>query len=143
MNADCPHIQITTRGWITAGVLTAGLLMASGASAQTSSPGPSGSALFSTYCATCHGSSAKGDGPLASEMKTRPANLTLIAKRSGGTFPSAQVARTIDGRSPVKGHGGKDMPVWGDVLPKSTDTAPVDQKIESLVRYLESIQAKP
>jgi mono/diheme cytochrome c family protein len=125
-----------------AGVLTTGLL-ASSAGAQPR-PTPSGSALFSTYCATCHGSSAKGDGPLASEMKNRPADLTQIAKRNGGTFPAVQVARTIDGRSPVKGHGGRDMPVWGDVFPKSTaDSTPVDEKIQSLVRYLESIQVKP
>jgi mono/diheme cytochrome c family protein len=128
---------------IMAGLLTAGLVPASRASAQSSTPGVGGSTIFSTYCAACHGTSAKGDGPLASSLRTRPADLTQIAKRNGGTFPAAQVERTIEGRSPVKGHGGPDMPVWGDAFAKSSDTMPADQKIQRLVRYLESIQVKP
>jgi len=43
-----------------------------------------GADLFRTYCASCHGTSARGDGPLADSMRRRPANLTEIAKRNGG-----------------------------------------------------------
>ena len=112
--------------------------------AQTPLDSVSGRSTFALYCASCHGTSATGDGPLASAMKKRPADLTQIAKRNGGTFPSDLVARTIDGRSPAKGHGGGDMPVWGDAFAKSTrDTATVEQKIQRIVRYLESMQVKP
>jgi len=109
--------------------------------AQTSSP--SGSSTFGLYCASCHGSSAKGDGPMASVLSKRPADLTQIAKRNGGTFPSELIAKVIDGRSPAKGHGGGEMPIWGDAFAKSSDPTPVADKIARLVAYLETIQAKP
>jgi nucleotide-binding universal stress UspA family protein/mono/diheme cytochrome c family protein len=105
-----------------------------------------GGELFRTYCATCHGTAARGDGPLASSMTRRPANLTEIAKRNGGAYPSELVFRTIDGRNPVRGHGGPDMPVWGDAFARSRDGGDLDRvkrMIQSLVDYLESIQARP
>jgi len=102
-----------------------------------------GRPTFDLYCVSCHGTSAKGDGPLASSLTPRPADLTLIAKRNGGTFDSDQIARIIDGRKPVKGHGGGEMPVWGDAFAKSVDKTPVEEKIQKLVEYLQAIQAKP
>jgi nucleotide-binding universal stress UspA family protein/mono/diheme cytochrome c family protein len=105
-----------------------------------------GSAVFQTYCASCHGTSARGDGPLASSMSRKPANLTEIAKRNGGQYPSEMVFRTIDGRQPVRGHGGADMPVWGDAFKRSRDGGDEDRikrVITSLVDYLESIQLRP
>jgi mono/diheme cytochrome c family protein len=128
---------------VAVGIVFAGMCQARTVFAQPEVGGASGSAIFGTYCAACHGTSAKGDGPLASSLKTPPANLTLIASRNGGTFSSDQVSRIIDGRSPVKGHGGGDMPVWGDAFGKSNDAMPVTEKIRRLVVYLESIQAKP
>jgi len=104
-----------------------------------------GAEVFRTYCATCHGTSARGDGPLASSMKRKPANLTEIAKRNGGEFPADMVFRTIDGRQPVRGHGGPDMPVWGDAFERSQeagDQARVKSVIQSLVDYLGSIQLR-
>ena len=124
-------------------MILAGLCWARSAGAQSSGPGPSGQGTFAVYCATCHGTSAKGDGPLSSSMSRRPADLTLIAQRNHGTFSADQVARIIDGRNPMKGHGGGEMPVWGDAFAKTVDTTPVDEKIRRLVRYLESIQVKP
>jgi nucleotide-binding universal stress UspA family protein len=105
-----------------------------------------GGELYRTYCATCHGTSAKGDGPLASSMTRKPADLTEIAKRNGGQYPTELVFRTIDGRKPVRGHGGPDMPVWGDAFERSRDGGDPDRvkrMIQSLVDYLESIQARP
>ena len=139
-----------------AALLVAGLLLspfgAPAASAQdTPAPAPqfknvaAGSDLFRTYCASCHGVTARGDGALAESMTRRPANLIEIAKRNGGEFPSAMVFRTIDGKNPVRGHGGPDMPVWGDAFARSrrgTDPEQVKQMIDSLVDYLESIQLR-
>ncbi len=105
-----------------------------------------GSELFRTYCATCHGTSARGDGPLASSMTRKPADLTEIARRNGGLFPTELVYRTIDGKKPVRGHGGADMPVWGDAFARSRDGGGEDQvrkMIQSLVDFLDSIQARP
>lgn len=138
----------TFRGVRTAVVVTglslAGVLLAGRADAQSTSAA-TGDYLFRTYCAACHGTSAKGDGPLAESMRKRPANLTEIGKRNQGVFSADQVFKTIDGRTPVKGHGGPDMPVWGDVFSKSSDggdPAVVEARIKALVAYLESIQAK-
>jgi hypothetical protein len=76
----------------------------------------------------------------------RPADLTQIAKRNKGTFPSDQVHRIIDGRQSVKTHGESQMPVWGDAFSKAMvggDEKAVAERISALVKYLESIQERP
>jgi mono/diheme cytochrome c family protein len=100
--------------------------------------------LFSTYCVVCHGADARGTGPLADSLKRRPADLTLLAKNNGGQYPRDMVARIIDGRNPVKGHGGGDMPVWGDAFERSVDAGPqaVQDRITALVEYLATVQAR-
>jgi len=114
-------------------------------SAQTSKT-TQGSALFLLYCASCHGEKANGQGQVAAAMKNKPADLTQIAKKNGGKFPGDRVYRSIDGRNPAEGHGGQNMPVWGDALKRAegggTSPAAVAAKIEALVAYLESVQAK-
>jgi mono/diheme cytochrome c family protein len=49
----------------------------------------SGSAVFKTYCTSCHGLSAKGDGPLADHLRIRPPDLTLFARRNDGKWDAA------------------------------------------------------
>ena len=104
-----------------------------------------GAYLFKTYCAACHGPSARGDGPLADSMRRRPADLTGIAKRNMGVYPSELVNRIIDGRTRVAGHGGPDMPVWGDAFLHSVEGGSeetVKIRIQALVDYLETLQAR-
>jgi len=104
----------------------------------------SGGASFMTHCAVCHGVAARGDGPLADALRVRPPDLTLLAKRNAGRYSEETVRRIIDGRKPVKGHGGPDMPVWGDSFKSAADgysDAAVRQKIVGIVEYLRSIQA--
>jgi nucleotide-binding universal stress UspA family protein len=128
------------------GLLAALCLLPLDAAAQEMKQTTPGGEVFRTYCAACHGTSARGDGPLASSMKRKPANLTEIAKRNGGQFPSELIFRTIDGRQPVRGHGGPDMPVWGDVFSKSREAGEAERVtavIQSLVGYLESLQLRP
>jgi mono/diheme cytochrome c family protein len=105
-----------------------------------------GSSVFKTYCASCHGESGRGDGPVAQFLKRKPADLTRIAERNKGTFPAERVFQMIDGRQVVKAHGDSEMPVWGDAFSRSTtdsDARAVKVKIDSLVEYLGSIQARP
>jgi mono/diheme cytochrome c family protein len=102
-----------------------------------------GVAVFKTYCASCHGSEARGNGPLADKLRTAPPDLTLLARRNKGTFDAEMVGRIIDGRKPVKFHGGPDMPVWGDAFKESHEgysEERVKARIESLVDYLRSVQ---
>lgn len=113
--------------------------------AEAIASGTSGDAIFKTYCGSCHGKAAKGDGPLASALRYQPADLTLIAKRNGGKFDADKVYRVIDGRDLVKGHGGTDMPVWGDAFKRSGEgysEKPVKERIQAIVEYLKSIQVK-
>lgn len=102
-----------------------------------------GAATYRTHCASCHGAAARGDGPVAEHLRFAPPDLTRIAHRNGDKFPFEKVAKIIDGRERVKGHGWTDMPVWGDVFLESRegyDRAKVRQKIEELVQYLASFQ---
>jgi mono/diheme cytochrome c family protein len=105
-----------------------------------------GRVTYRIYCTSCHGPTGRGDGNLAQYMNVPPANLTqLAANAEGGVFPTDQLHDIIDGRKPgVRGHGAKEMPVWGDVF-KALDTVAddeemVSQKISELVVFLESIQ---
>jgi mono/diheme cytochrome c family protein len=103
-----------------------------------------GARLFATHCATCHGTSGHGDGPLAAQLRQAPPDLTRFTGRNGGVFPSERVYRIIDGRG-VASHGNPDMPVWGDVFTRSrdqlTDQA-VKDRIEAIVKYLQRMQQR-
>src|ERR1700681_412485 len=73
-----------------------------------------GPALYKAYCATCHGTDAKGGGPMAKSLKVAPADLTRIAARNAGVFPLARISRIISGEEQLpSGHGTSQMPVWG------------------------------
>jgi mono/diheme cytochrome c family protein len=75
-----------------------------------------GKALFSEYCASCHGVSGKGDGPAASALKIPPADLTALAKRNKGQYPSLRVMQAIKAGPAVPAHGSEIMPVWGPIF---------------------------
>jgi mono/diheme cytochrome c family protein len=103
----------------------------------------SGAETFRTHCAGCHGADGKGDGPRAANLGFHPADLTLIASRHGGSYPSEEVYRVVDGRKPLRGHGAPDMPIWGDAFRKPEtgyDEAAVREKIRSVVDYIRTLQ---
>ena len=105
----------------------------------------SGEELFQRFCASCHGESARGDGPVAQSLVTAVPDLTLISRRYG-EFPAGRIAESIDGRGLViTAHGTREMPVWGyelwveeggDIVAESD----VRDVIAKLVGYLRSIQ---
>lgn len=104
---------------------------------------PNGAALFKSYCASCHGREAKGDGPLAESLRTLPPDLTRFAERNGGEFDAEKVFRIVDGRNPVKNHGGPDMPVWGDAFKRAGEgysEGRVKDRIDALVEHLRAVQ---
>jgi mono/diheme cytochrome c family protein len=105
-----------------------------------------GTDVYKDYCAVCHGTTARGDGPLADRMKRRPPDLTVLATQNGGVFPAEQVRKIIDGRESVPGHGGPDMPVWGRAFKASrlgSSEESVEAVIDALVKHIESLQQKP
>jgi mono/diheme cytochrome c family protein len=100
---------------------------------------------FTTYCASCHGRTAKGDGVVGAILTKKPPDLTTFAARNGGKFDEELVYRIIDGRERVVGHGGADMPVWGDAFSRSAEgSSPgaVKDRIDAIVRWLGRIQQK-
>jgi len=103
-----------------------------------------GRALYLQNCASCHGRSADGKGPVAPALSTPPTNLRLLGERYGNPLPEDQIARFIDGRADVKAHGPRDMPVWGDKVWQNPEgqgsPSQVSERIAKLVAYLQSIQ---
>jgi mono/diheme cytochrome c family protein len=106
--------------------------------------GDAGERLYRTYCATCHGASGRGDGPMADQLRTAPADLTGFAARNGGVFPNERLRAVIDGRG-IRAHGIQEMPVWGDAFrsaPESLSARDALARIDAIVNYLRSIQGR-
>ena len=103
---------------------------------------------YMNSCASCHGESGKGDGPLAELMTVEVPDLTTIKARNDGDFPFQQIFMVVDGRSGVRGHG-YPMPVWGaryraeagDAYGPYGAEEVVRGRVLSLVYYLQAIQA--
>jgi mono/diheme cytochrome c family protein len=104
----------------------------------------SGKDMFNQYCAPCHGADGKGNGPAAPSMKSMPTDLSQLAKKNDGKFPSAKLSSTLNFGSGVPSHGSADMPVWGPLfrsLDKYHDSV-VQQRVANLVGYIETLQVK-
>lgn len=113
--------------------------------ASPSSLAIAGANNFAQYCVACHGKDAKGTGPLAKNLSPKPADLTALTTRNKGAYPREMVFQVIDGRQKVKGHGGGDMPQWGDTFLASSgagNAEAVKRRIDSLVDYLATLQTK-
>jgi len=108
----------------------------------TAKPGVDGARLYTSFCATCHGASGRGDGVMASQMRRTPPDLTSFATRNGGVFPAERVRQIIEGSGPAA-HGNRDMPVWGEVF-KRVGGANADgaARIDALVNFLATLQQR-
>jgi mono/diheme cytochrome c family protein len=147
-------VKITTALFV--GPLAALLLITGSGSvgaAQTAAPKTPGLVvasmvgrdLFEFYCSSCHGRDGKGGGHAASALKVPPPDLTILAQRNHGTFPTDKVAAFIkgEGRLSSPAHGSWEMPVWGPIFKGLDNRDAVNAaRIENLVKYIASIQAK-
>lgn len=105
-----------------------------------------GRTAYLENCASCHGLDAKGDGPMARGLTTAPPDLTMIASRNGGVFPTDQVMSTIDGLDRGE-HFSAAMPEFGAgdmgatvIVEEDGLGTPVPMQLLALAEYLESIQ---
>lgn len=129
-------------------LMVAALLLASGGNAAAAQEMSYGEAEYLNSCAVCHGLEGKGDGPLGDVLMKRPADLTLISRRNGGSFPYNRVFAVIDGRFDVPGHGEREMPVWGrqflvddtDLYGPSGGEIVTTERIHELAGYVQSLQ---
>ncbi|HUB02840.1 MAG TPA: c-type cytochrome [Terriglobales bacterium] len=104
----------------------------------------SGAEMYKTYCAVCHGVDGRGDGPAAEALKVPPTDLTMLATKNGGKYPSLKVAAILRGENVLAAHGTKDMPIWGNLFwsLSAGHEGEVQQRVSNLNKYVESIQKK-
>jgi len=107
----------------------------------------SGKAVYDENCVMCHGTSGKGDGPLASELFSPPPDLTRLTIDNGGEFPRVRVLSHIDGY--VRGENSSGaMPEFGpllvgdNVLLETGEgvVTPTPKPLVAVANYLESLQ---
>ena len=125
------------------------IVLNSAAWAQDLDPGKS---EFQSSCATCHGIDGEGKGPLSTQLKVLPADLTVLAKKNNGVFPFETVYEVIDGRKEVAAHGTRDMPIWGNrygpnvaqtfLVPGFDPETMIRMRILTLIDYLNRVQKK-
>ena len=110
------------------------------------SPPKSGATLFAQNCAVCRGANARGGGAATVNLEQVPADLTLIAERNGGLFPSDDVLAKIHGYG-GPGHFG-EMPDFADIdrgenimwETQNGQKIATPRALVALVRYLEGLQ---
>jgi mono/diheme cytochrome c family protein len=101
---------------------------------------------YQNHCAICHGVDGKGRGIMARFLTVAPADLTQLAKKNADRFPFWQVFRVIDGRQDIRGHGTREMPIWGARFQSEAggndpgSRSQASGRILSLVFYLQHIQ---
>jgi mono/diheme cytochrome c family protein len=103
-----------------------------------------GKGSYTRFCADCHGTDGKGNGPKASP-DLKPADLTQLAMKNGGKFPTLRIEQILEGKIAVPGHGSPERPVWGKNFNEPSSQAgetAARERIGLLIRYLKSIQEK-
>lgn len=103
-----------------------------------------GKQMYANYCAPCHGTDGRGDGPAAVALKAQPTDLTGLTKNNGGKFPDVHIVAVLQFGTDVPAHGSAQMPVWGPIL-ANMNRAHAQEKqlrISNLSHYLESIQER-
>jgi mono/diheme cytochrome c family protein len=103
-------MSFRTRSVIVA--LVVGIAAMAGDSSGEEKP-DAGATLYRRYCASCHGTEGRGDGPVAGALAPRPTDLTALS------YDVPTLMRAIDGRRTIRAHGPSPMPVWGYIFEES------------------------
>jgi mono/diheme cytochrome c family protein len=106
-------------------------------------------------CASCHGVTGKGNGPVIKSLIKPPPDLTKLSEANKGIFPFSRVFDVIDGRIEIMIHGTRDMPVWGEVytrewtaglppnlMAKEMVEAMTRVRMLMLIEYIASLQGR-
>ena len=102
-----------------------------------------GKEFYLTYCSSCHGQEGHGNGPVSKSIRVPIPDLTLIRSRNNGVFPLDRVMSAIDGRRDIRGHGSREMPVWGEIFHREQDKAPERttlMKAKIIAEYVATLQ---
>ena len=127
--------------WIAAGTLSG---EAPSQAPQILTESLAGRDSFEPYCAPCHGRTGRGDGPVAPALRATPTDLSRLAERNGGAFPTERVRAFVTGtgRSLVA-HGTTEMPIWGPLFRAFESDVRSRERIANLVTYIEGLQQRP
>ena len=103
-----------------------------------------GKQMYTSYCAPCHGTDGRGNGPAATALKNQPTDLTALARNNHGKYPDSHVYEVLQFGADIPAHGSAEMPVWGKILANMNraNTQEKDLRMSNLTRYVESIQVK-
>ncbi len=96
--------------------------------------------LFAENCAVCHGAEGKGGGLLAEALLLSPPDLTTLAARTNGDFPSEHVLSVLHKGAGETSDGDKTMPVWAKIFSHECGEAYGEQAIAAIKRYVAGIQ---
>lgn len=105
----------------------------------------SGKHMYLKYCGSCHGSDGKGAGAVSVLFKTKLPDLTRLSQNNRGIYPMDDVMAAIDGRRTVRGHGDRNMPVWGEVFGKEFEESKYPElttllKAKIIAEYIAQLQ---
>ena len=133
-------LLVCSLGFFVAGTVS-GQSQRQGQSPQILIESLSGADSFGLYCAPCHGRTGQGDGPVATALKAKPADLTRLAQRNGGAFPTDGVRAFVTGTGrPLAAHGKTEMPIWGQLFRTFESDIRVRERIANLLTHIESLQ---
>lgn len=133
--------------------LSAGLLLCSLGNQSTAAERVDfGREEYRENCLNCHGEAGDGNGPYAHMLNKSASDLTRLSKENNGVFPFSRVYEVIDGRDVIKGHGTRDMPIWGNAyriisgevmfeVPYNPEWF-VRSRILALIEYISRLQKK-
>ena len=136
---------------IFASVFLVPILLTVSLSGQIKSQQPSpnrpveGASIFRNYCVACHGIDGRGNRRMSEAFNREIPDLTGLALRNNGAFPSIHVRTVImfGGDDLLPAHGRKPMPMWGPIFHEiEFDQDLGNVRLDNVTAYIESMQRK-
>lgn len=101
----------------------------------------SGAQMYQSYCASCHGTQGKGNGPAVEFLKTPPPDLTRLALMNGGEYPDAVVLAKLRLSPHSEREASLRMPDWDHLFRSlDPDRSQVSLRTYNLTTYIQSLQ---
>ncbi|HEX8711471.1 MAG TPA: c-type cytochrome [Terracidiphilus sp.] len=138
---------------VLAAVISVGLSAAAPQNAKLkidvgTTPATDGRQMYVSYCASCHGMEGRGDGELATLLKTPPIDLTQLSNNNHGRYPALHVIAVLHRGATASVPGTALMPEWGPIFAKidrshslTATTSAKLLRISNLNRFIKGIQA--
>ena len=107
-------------------------------------PPVDGRSAYGRACASCHGTSGRGDGAAAGSLSQPVADLTTLTVRHDGRYPRQYVIEIVSGERELAAHGMREMPVWGRTFGAKPGTVAAvfrtERWLDAVASHVESLQ---